>query len=101
MTRAPSRAPQSLVCGQLGHDGLIMTGLLVVFFPFLLLAFMLFMERVEAPLRAVADEVGVEDFLDHARPAEVATLHRFGIRRAIEAMRSRRGSSWSRPTGRS
>ncbi|MBA2390291.1 MAG: hypothetical protein H0V67_08545 [Geodermatophilaceae bacterium] len=70
-----------------------MVGLLVVLFPLALLAFMLFMERVEAPLRAVADEVGVEDFLDHARPAEVATLHRFGIRRAIEAMRSRRGSS--------
>lgn len=67
-----------------------MIGLLVVFFPLALLAFMLFMERVEAPLRAVADEEQVEDFLDHARPAEVDTFVRFGMRRALEALRRRR-----------
>jgi hypothetical protein len=68
-----------------------MIGLLVVFFPLALLAFMLFMERVEAPLRKVGVEEGeVEDFLDHARPAEVDTFVRFGIRRALDALRSRR-----------
>ncbi|MBA2555617.1 MAG: hypothetical protein H0V10_18390 [Geodermatophilaceae bacterium] len=67
-----------------------MIGLLVVFFPLALLAFMLFMERVEAPLRTDAVEGQVEDFLDHARPAEVDTLVRFGIRRAVEALRNRR-----------
>jgi len=67
-----------------------MIGLLVVFFPLALLAFMLFMERVEAPLRTAVDETQVEDFLDHARPAEVNTFYRFGIRRAVEALRRRR-----------
>lgn len=68
-----------------------MIGLLVVFFPLALLAFMLFMERVEAPLRSdVIEGRQVEDFLDNARPAEMDTLVRFGIRRALDAMRSRR-----------
>jgi len=68
----------------------IMIGLLVVFFPLFLLAFMLFMERVEEPLRSVAVEDQVEDFLDHARPDEVDTFVRFGLRRAMEALRLRR-----------
>lgn len=69
-----------------------MIGLLVVLFPLALLAFMLFMERVEAPLRAVATEDDVEEFLDHARPDEVDTFVRFGLRRALETLRSRQVS---------
>lgn len=71
----------------------------MVLFPLALLAFMLFMERVEAPLRTAAVEVEVEDFLDHARPAEVDTLVRFGMRRAVEALRSRRRLSRLSPLG--
>ena len=45
-----------------------MAGLLVVFFPFVLLGSMILMERVEDPLRTVAVEHRVEEFLDEARP---------------------------------
>ncbi len=76
-----------------------MTGLLVVFFPFLLLAFMLFMERVEAPLRKAAVENQVEDFLDTARPDEVDTFVRFGLRRALDSWRSRQRLSQLLPLG--
>lgn len=67
-----------------------MAGLLVIFFPLALLAFMLIMERVEAPLRAVPSQEQVEDFLDHARPGEVDTFVRFGLRRALDSLRRRR-----------
>lgn len=77
-----------------------MIGLLVVFFPLALLAFMLFMDWVEEPLRAVTvEEDEVEDFLDHARPTEVDTLVRFGIRRAVQSLRRRRRSSRLLPLG--
>lgn len=67
-----------------------MAGLLVVFFPFLLLAFLLFMERVEAPLRRVAVETDVEEFLESARPDEVDTFVRYGLRKALDRWRNRR-----------
>ncbi|MEJ7702730.1 MAG: hypothetical protein WKF47_03235 [Geodermatophilaceae bacterium] len=76
-----------------------MIGLLVVFFPLALLAFMLFMERVEAPLRVVPVEDEVQDFLDHARPAEMNTFVRFGLRRAMQSLRRRRRSSRQQPLG--
>jgi hypothetical protein len=76
-----------------------MIGLLVVFFPLALLAFMLFMERVEAPLRVVPVEDEVQDFLDHARPAEMNTFVRFGLRRAMQSLRRRRRSSRQLPLG--
>ena len=41
-----------------------MAGLLVVFFPLLLLGFMILMERVESPLRTGAVEDRVEEFLE-------------------------------------
>lgn len=74
-----------------------MAGLLVVLFPLALLAFMLFMERVEQPLRREAEETEVEDFLDHARPDEVGTLYRSGLHRALEKLRLRRRSRLSPP----
>lgn len=73
-----------------------MVGLLVVLFPLLLLLFMLLMERVESPLRKVAVENQVEEFLDTARPEEVDTLVIEGLSSALatwESRRKRRGLS--------
>ena len=61
-----------------------MAGLLVVLFPLLLLGFMLLMERVESPLRSVAVEDRVEEFLDEARPGEIDTFVREGFPTALE-----------------
>jgi hypothetical protein len=61
-----------------------MIGLLVVFFPFVLLAFMILMERVENPLRSVAVEDRVEEFLDEARPEEMDTFVRKGFPAALD-----------------
>ncbi|MDQ6937118.1 MAG: hypothetical protein M3140_05330 [Actinomycetota bacterium] len=71
-----------------------MAGLLVIFFPFLLLGFLLFMERVEEPMSRAADERRVERFLDQANPAEMDTFVREGtdsaLRRVAERLRPRR-----------
>ncbi|MFL6130608.1 MAG: hypothetical protein ACJ73E_16295 [Mycobacteriales bacterium] len=67
-----------------------MAGLLVVFFPFVLLAFMILMERVESPLRAVAVERRVEEFLEDARPAEMDTFVREGFPSAVTQLGRRR-----------
>jgi len=67
-----------------------MAGLLVVFFPFTLLAFMILMERVENPLRRVAVEHRVEEFLDEARPAEIDTFVREGFPAARDQFDRRR-----------
>jgi hypothetical protein len=74
----------------MGDDDVTMIGLLVVFFPFVLLAFMLLMERVESPLRQVAVESQVEAFLDEARPDEIDTFVREGFPVALERFWSRR-----------
>jgi hypothetical protein len=67
-----------------------MAGLLVVFFPFVLLAFMILMERVEGPLRTVAMEDRVEQFLDEARPEEMDTFVRDGLPAALNEREQRR-----------
>ena len=67
-----------------------MTGLLVVFFPFVLLAFMIVMERVESPLRTVAVDDQVEKFLDEARPEEMDTFVREGFPTALDQYGRRR-----------
>jgi hypothetical protein len=67
-----------------------MTGLLVVFFPFVLLAFMIVMERVESPLRTVAVDDQVEKFLDEARPDEMDTFVREGFPTALDQFGRRR-----------
>jgi hypothetical protein len=68
-----------------------MAGLLVLLFPFLLLAFLLFMGRVEEPLSRAAVEREVEQFLDEANPAELDTFVREGtdsaLRRFAERLR--------------
>jgi hypothetical protein len=67
-----------------------MAGLLVVFFPFILLGFMILMERVEGPLRTVAVENRVEEFLDEARPEEMDTFVRDGLPAALNEREQRR-----------
>ena len=74
----------------MGHDLGTMAGLLVVFFPFVLLAFMILMERVESPLRTVAVENRVEQFLDEARPEEMDTFVREGFPAALNQYGRRR-----------
>lgn len=67
-----------------------MAGLLVVFFPLFLLAFLLFMERVEEPLRRDAVGTDVEEFLDNASSEDVNNVFRYGVRRSLERWRNRR-----------
>jgi len=67
-----------------------MAGLLVVFFPFILLGFMILMERVEGPLRTVAVQNRVEEFLDEARPEEMDTFVRDGLPAALDERERRR-----------
>jgi hypothetical protein len=70
-----------------------MGGLLVVFFPFVLLAFMILMERVENPLRTAAVERQVEQFLDDADAEDLETFVREGFPAALERYSGRRGLS--------
>ena len=67
-----------------------MAGLLVVFFPFVLLAFMILMERVESPLRSVAMEDRVEEFLEEAGREEMDTFVREGFPAALTQLGRRR-----------
>ncbi len=67
-----------------------MAGLLVVFFPLFLLAFLLFMERVEQPLRRDAVGSDVEEFLDNASREDVDNVFVYGVRRSLERWRNRR-----------
>ncbi|MCW2604299.1 MAG: uncharacterized protein JWN61_2434 [Pseudonocardiales bacterium] len=65
----------------------------VILFPLGLLLFMLLMERVEQPLRTVATERDVEQFLNQASPAEMDSFVRNGPEPAITQFRARRGLS--------
>jgi hypothetical protein len=66
-----------------------MVGLLVLLFPPVLLAFMLFMQRVEEPLNKVAVERQIEEFLDEANPDELDTFVREGTESALTRFRQR------------
>jgi hypothetical protein len=66
-----------------------MAGLLVLLFPALLLAFMLFMQRVEEPLNRSAPEREIEHFLDDASPSELETFVNEGTESALRRFRSR------------
>ena len=68
-----------------------MIGFLMVLFPFLLLGFMLVMERVEQPLSQVAVERELEQFLDDANPEELETFVREGTESALSCFRTRLG----------
>jgi hypothetical protein len=69
-----------------------LVSLSVILFPPLLIAFLLFMERVEEPLRRPAGPREVAEFLGSATPGEVDTLARSGIRRALFRWRRRKRS---------
>ncbi len=68
-----------------------MIGFLVVLFPFVLLGFVLFMERVEEPLSQVAVEREMEEFLDTANREELNTFVREGTESALKRFRQRLG----------
>lgn len=63
--------------------------LFVVLFPFGLLLFLLFMEKVEAPLRRSNDPQEVERFLDHAKQEDVDNIIAGGLRKAMDRWRGR------------
>lgn len=68
-----------------------MIGFLVLLFPFVLMGFVLFMERVEQPLNQVATEREIERFLDDASADELNTFVREGTDSAISRFRLRLG----------
>ena len=76
-----------------------MAGFLVLLFPFVLMGFVLFMERVEEPLNQVATEREIEQFLDDASPSELDTFVREGTESALSRFRLRLG--WRRRRNRS
>lgn len=76
------------------HNGEVMVGFLVLLFPFVLLGFVLFMERVEEPLSQVAVEREIEQFLDDANSEELDTFVREGTESALTRFRQRLG--WTR-----
>ncbi len=64
--------------------------LIALLLPFLLLALMLCMERVERPLRVNSVSEQLETFLDTARPDEVETYVSEGFAPALERYWRRR-----------
>ncbi|SDJ52044.1 hypothetical protein SAMN05444157_3771 [Frankineae bacterium MT45] len=66
-----------------------MAGFLVVLFPIALLGFILFMQKVEEPLRTVTTEEDIARFLDDANPEELDTLVREGTDSAVRRFRNR------------
>jgi hypothetical protein len=65
-------------------------GLLVLLFPVLLLGFMLFMQRVEAPLDRSDSSHDIEDMLDERDPGDMRVLVDEGTDPALRRFRSRR-----------
>jgi hypothetical protein len=66
-----------------------MIGFLFLLFPFVLLGFVLLMERVEQPLSRVAVEREIEHFLDDANAEELDTFVREGTDSALRRFRQR------------
>ena len=68
-----------------------MIGFLLLLFPFVLLAFVMLMGRVEQPLSQIAVERQMEQFLDDANPEELDTFVREGTDSALSRFRARLG----------
>jgi hypothetical protein len=68
-----------------------MIGFLALLFPFVVLGFVLFMERVEQPLSRVAVEREIEEFLDGASQDELDAFVREGTDSAMARFRARLG----------
>jgi hypothetical protein len=73
-------------------DG-IMIGFALLLFPFLLLAFVMLMGRVEEPLTQIAEERDIEHFLDDANADELDTFVREGTDSALSRFQARLGIS--------
>ena len=68
-----------------------MIGFVFVLFPFVLLAFVLLMEKVEEPLNQVAVEREIEHFLDDANADELDAFVTEGTDSALTRFRARLG----------
>ncbi len=69
----------------------IMIGFTLILFPFVVLGFVLLMERVEEPLSHLPNEREIEQFLDSANTSELDTFVREGSESALRRFRSRLG----------
>ncbi len=68
-----------------------MIGFALLLFPFVVLGFVLLMERVEEPLNHLPNEREIENFLDSANPSELNTFVREGSESALRRFRGRLG----------
>jgi hypothetical protein len=68
-----------------------MIGFALLLFPFILLAFVLLMGRVEEPLSQIAAERDIEQFLDDANADELDVFVREGTDSALSRFRTRLG----------
>ena len=68
-----------------------MIGFTLILFPFVVLGFVLLMERVEEPLSHLPNERDIEQFLDTANNSELDTFVREGSESALRRFRSRLG----------
>jgi hypothetical protein len=68
-----------------------MIGFVFLLFPFVLLAFVMLMEKVEEPLSQVAVEREIEHFLDDANAEELDTFVNEGTDSALTRFRARLG----------
>ena len=66
-----------------------MIGFALLLFPFVLLGFVLLMQRVEEPLSAISVEREIEQFLEDASPEELNTFVREGTESALSRFRAR------------
>ena len=69
----------------------IMIGFTLILFPFVVLGFVLLMERVEEPLSHLPNEREIEQFLDSANTSELDTFVREGSESALRRFRGRLG----------
>lgn len=80
-----------------------MIGFALLLFPFVLLGFVMLMQRVEEPLTQIAEERDIEHFLDDANADELDTFVREGTDSALSRFQARLGISrlrrgWQRST---
>jgi hypothetical protein len=70
-----------------------MIGFALLLFPFVLLGFVMLMQRVEEPLTQIAEERDIEQFLDDANADELDTFVREGTDSALSRFQARLGIS--------
>ena len=68
-----------------------MIGFTLILFPFVVLGFVLLMERVEEPLSHLPSEREIEQFLDSASSSELDTFVREGSESGLQRFRDRLG----------